>query len=323
MNKVLVTGGSGFLGSHIVVELLKQDKEVIVFDNGFRNRFYNILPLKKRISLIKGDVTKIEDWKKLPKDIDFAFHLAAINGTKYFYEIPDQVIKVNVVGTLNFVDWLKESNAKRFFFSSSSEVYGIPKIFPTPETEALSVPDPTNPRYSYSSSKVIGETIAINFANSYGIDYTIGRIHNAYGPMMGFEHVIPEFIRKYVKKEQFTVQGDGTESRCFCYVTDIIAGIILISNHANGRNEIFNIGNQVEVTINDLIELFEKLFNAKINPIYSPFEKAGTKRRAPDLTKIKRLGYEPKISLEEGLKKTYEWYTNYYNQATNVLSNNN
>lgn len=312
MNKVLVTGGSGFLGSYLIEELLKQDKEVIVFDNGFRNQFSNIDSIKEHISLIKGDVTIKKDWEKLPKDIDFAFHLAAINGTKYFYEIPEMVIKVNVIGTLNFIGWLKESNAKRFFFPSSSEVYGIPKIFPTPETEALSLPDPTNPRYSYSSSKIIGETISINFAKTYGIDYTIGRIHNAYGPRMGFEHVISEFIRKCVRREPFTVQGDGTESRSFCYVTDIVNGIILISQHQNGRNEIFNIGNSVETTINGLIELLEKIHGEKISPIYTPFTKAGTSRRVPDLTKIGRLGYKPLVSLADGLEKTYKWYANYY-----------
>lgn len=323
MNKILVTGGDGFLGSNLTAELLKQNKEVIVFDNGFRHGLSHISTLKGHVTVIKGDITQKEDWKKIPKDIDFAFHLAAINGTKYFYEIPEEVIRINVVGTLNFVNWLKDSNAKRFFFSSSSEVYGIPKIFPTPETEALSLPDPTNPRYSYSSSKIVGETITINFARSCGIDYTIGRIHNAYGPRMGFEHVIPEFTRKCVKKEPFTVQGNGTESRSFCYVSDIINGIILASSHQNGRNEIFNIGNMVETTINELIELFEKIHGEKIIPIYTPFQKAGTKRRVPDLTKIKKIGYEPKVSLEDGVKKTYEWYTNYYKEETkNTFQNN-
>lgn len=312
MTKVLVTGGAGFLGSYLTSELLKQGKDVIVFDNGFRNEFSNISLLKERITLIKGDVTKKEDWKKLPKDIELVFHLAAINGTRYFYEIPDKVIKVNVEGTLNFIDWLKESDAKRFFFSSSSEVYGFPKTFPTPESESLNLPDPTNPRFSYSSSKMIGETITINFAKSYGIDYTIGRIHNAYGPKMGFEHVIPEFIRKCVKNEKFTVQGDGTESRCFCYVTDIIDGMLLVSTHANGRNQIFNIGNPVEININSLIKLFEKINGVKINPVYTQFERGGTNRRVPDLTKICRLGYNPQVPLEEGLKETYNWYANYY-----------
>lgn len=316
MKKVLVTGGSGFLGSYLISELIKNDKEVIVFDNGFRQGFSNLSSFNNNVTLVKGDVTKREDWELLPKDVDFVFHLAAINGTKYFYEIPDKVISVNVLGTMNFVDWLQNTSVKRFFFASSSEVYGKPRIFPTPETESLQIPDPNNPRYSYSSSKIMGETITINFAKSYGIDFSIARIHNAYGPQMGTEHVMPEFIRKCVKEEPFTVQGDGTTSRCFCYVTDTIKGIILISTHLDGRNEIFNIGNPTETSINELIKVLEKIHGKEIKPIYKPFPKAGTDRRVPDLSKISRLGYKPKINLENGLRQTYDWYEKFYKKNT-------
>ena len=319
MKKVLVTGGSGFLGSYLVSRLLNSRKEVVVFDNGFRTGHSNINHLKEKITLIKGDVTNKEDWKKIPLDIDFVFHMAAINGTKYFYEIPDVVIKVNVLGTLNLVDWLKDSNVKRFFFTSSSEVYGNPKVFPTSENEPLSIPDPTNPRYSYSSSKIIGETITTNFSNSSGISYTIGRIHNAYGPKMGFEHVIPEFIRKLVKNEKFTVQGNGTESRSFCYVDDIIDGIIRICEDEKGKNEIFNIGNSRETTIGELIKLLEKISEKNVEPIFSPFPKAGTNRRVPGLEKIEKLEYRPQMPLERGLASTYKWYANYYENESKSL----
>jgi nucleoside-diphosphate-sugar epimerase len=316
MKKVLVTGGSGFLGSYLISELIKNDKEVIVLDNGFRQGFSNLSSFNNNVTLVKGDVTKREDWNLLPKDIDFVFHLAAINGTKYFYEIPEKVINVNILGTMNFVDWLQNTSVKRFFFASSSEVYGKPRIFPTPETESLQIPDPNNPRYSYSSSKIMGETITINFAKSYGIDFSIARIHNAYGPQMGSEHVIPEFIRKCVKEESFTVQGDGETSRSFCYVTDIINAIILISTHQKGRNEIFNIGNPTETSINELIKLLEKIHGKQIKPIYEPFLKAGTNRRVPDLKKISKLGYKPKVNLEKGLKETYDWYEKIYKGNT-------
>lgn len=310
--KVIVTGGSGFIGSYLVNELTKK-YDVVVFDNGFRAGFENISS-GSHIELIKGDVTKKEDWKKLPKDIDLAYHLAAINGTKYFYEIPSKVLEVNVLGTLNFVDWIKDTSAKRFFFASSSEVYGFPKIFPTPETEPLTVPDPTNPRFSYSSSKIIGETITVNFAKSSGIDFVIGRFHNVYGPKMGFEHVIPEFIRKYVKSEEFSVQGDGSEARCFCYVSDAINAMTLLMTELNSKNKIYNIGTNEEVTINELILKLEKIHGKTINPIYKEFKNPGTKRRVPDITKINSLGYSPQISLNQGLQMTYDWYSNYYQQ---------
>ena len=312
MAKILVTGGAGFLGSNLVKELIKKENEIIIFDNGFRQEFNNIQGIENSVSLIKGDISKKEDWDKIPKDIDVAYHLAAINGTKFFYEIPQKVLEINIQGTFNFVKWLRDSQVKRIFFTSSSEAYGFPKVFPTPETEELSIPDPTNPRFSYSSSKILGEIITINFAKELGIDYSIGRIHNAYGPQMGFEHVMPEFIKRCVLNEPFTVQGDGTESRCFCYVTDIVNAILTITEKNEGRNEIFNIGNPHETTINELISILGEIQGKKIIPEYKDFNKPGTKRRVPDITKLKKIGYLPAVTLEEGLKKTYEWYSDYY-----------
>ena len=129
---------------------------------------------------------------------------------------------------------------------------------------------------------------------------------------MGFEHVIPEFIRKAVNEEKFLVNGDGTESRSFCYISDIVKEIELITSDYNGKNEIFNIGNSVETTINQLITELEQIHGKKISPVYTKFDNPGTNRRVPDLSKIKKLGYVPKISLHDGLEKTYHWYENYY-----------
>tara|TARA_B110000467_G_C18265327_1_gene448859 strand:+ start:29 stop:979 length:951 start_codon:yes stop_codon:yes gene_type:complete len=312
MTKILVTGGTGFVGSNLILQLIDEKNEIISFDNNSRNSFSNQKLIENNVKLIKGDITNLEDLKKIPKDIDIVYHLAAVNGTKYFYEIPEKVLEINVKGVFNLMECIKSTNCKRIFFTSSSEVYGFPSIFPTPENSILSIPDPTNPRFSYSSSKIVGETIIVNYAKSIGIDYTIARLHNAYGPKMGFEHVIPEFIRKVVKKEKFLVNGDGTESRSFCYISDIIEEIKLITNQSNGKNEIFNIGNPVETSINELILELEKIYGNKISPVYTKFKNPGTKRRVPDISKIKKLGYTPKISLSNGLQKTYEWYSDYY-----------
>ncbi len=312
MAKILVTGGTGFVGSNLILQLLHEKNEIISFDNNSRNSFSNDLLLDNNVCLIEGDITNSNDLKKIPNDIDIVYHLAAVNGTKYFYDIPEKVLQVNLKGTLNLMEWISSTDTKRIFFSSSSEVYGFPTIFPTPESSILSIPDSTNPRFSYSSSKITGEIIIINFAKSLGIDYTIARLHNAYGPKMGFEHVIPEFIRKAVNEEKFLVNGDGTESRSFCYISDIVKEIELITSDYNGKNEIFNIGNSVETTINQLITELEQIHGKKILPVYTKFDNPGTNRRVPDLSKIKKLGYVPKISLHDGLEKTYQWYKNYY-----------
>ena len=149
MSKILVTGGAGFIGSNLVNLLVEQDNNVIVFDNGFRNGLGNLEQIKEKITIVEGNITLKEDWNRLPKDCDFVYHLAAINGTKYFYEIPETVLKVNVQGVLNFVEWLENTSTKQIFFASSPEVYGFPQKFPTPETEYITVPDPNNTRFSY------------------------------------------------------------------------------------------------------------------------------------------------------------------------------
>lgn len=315
-NKVLVTGGAGFLGSNLVNRLHQMGKDVIIFDNGFRMGFGNFDQVTNHIELIKGDITVEKDWDKLPTDIDYVFHLGAINGTKYFYEMPEVVLQTNILGTFRMLDWIRKTNAQGFFFASSSEVYGYPKKFPTSEEQELSIPDPENPRFSYSSSKITGELLCINFAKKLGLTYHIGRFHNIYGPKMGFEHVIPEFIQKLVMKNEFTVQGDGGESRCFCFISDAIDGITTILGSKGTENQIFNIGTDEETTIAELIKKLEILTETKIKPIYKKFKNPGTRRRVPDITKLKKFGYQPKIPLSEGLAKTYEWYHNW------ILKNN-
>jgi len=312
MSKILVTGGAGFIGNNFVSHMLKKGHEIVIFDNGFRVGFSNLDNVGKKYEIINGDVSNFDDWEKIPNDIEYAYHFAAINGTKFFYEIPDQVINTNVLGTLNFVKRIRDTNVKKIFFASSSEIYGFPKIFPTPETEPMVIPDPMNARFSYSSSKIIGEMIIINFGRTTGIEYQIGRFHNIYGPAMGFEHVIPEFIRKIVKNEVFEVQGDGNESRCFCYISDAVKAIEMIMVNNGLKNEIFNIGIQKETTIKELINKLGKIVNKEISPVFKEFEKHGTLRRMPDTTKISKIGFEAKIDLETGLRECYNWYKKYF-----------
>lgn len=310
MSKILVTGGAGFIGSNLVKELLNQGNEIVVFDNEFRGSFKNLQD--EKIHTVSGDITKIKDWENLPKDISSIYHLGAINGTKFFYEIPEKVMEINIKGIMNCLEFVRERDIEKILFTSSSEIYGFPKIFPTPETEEMVIPDPYNPRFSYSSSKILGELLCINYAKKYGFKHTIVRYHNIYGPNMGHEHVIPEFVRKLVNKEKFNVEGDGTESRSFCYIDDAVKGTILVNDEEKAENRIYNIGNPEETTINELISLLSTISGIEIKPNYKQKNQAGTKRRQPDIKKAMSVGYEPKIPLTEGLEKTYHWYKNYF-----------
>ena len=310
MPKILVTGGAGFIGSNLVKSLAKKSNELIVFDNEFRGSFQNIED--EKIKLIKGDITNNSDWEKIPEDIESVFHLGAINGTRFFYEMPEKVMEVNVKGMINLLDFVRRKDIDDVLFTSSSEVYGFPKVFPTSEIEEMRIPDPYNPRFSYSASKIIGEILCVNYSKKYDFKHTIVRYHNIYGPGMGHEHVIPEFIRKITKEEEFFVQGDGTETRSFCYIDDAINGTLLVHDDDSHTNRIFNIGNPEEISISFLINLLSKISDKKIIPKFQVKSQAGTKRRVPDISKAKSVGFLPKVPLKDGLSITYDWYSKYY-----------
>ena len=311
MSKILVTGGAGFIGQNLVSKLSEQN-EIIIFDNGFRGSFSK--SNNNKIEFINGDITKISDWEQIPSDVDSIFHLGAINGTKYFYEIPEKVLDVNIKGVQNLLEFSRKRDIEEVLFTSSSEVYGYPKIFPTPETEELSIPDVYNPRFSYSSSKIIGEILCVNFTRKYNLKHTIVRYHNIYGPNMGHEHVMPQFINKLIKNEEFFVEGDGTETRSFCFIDDAIDATLLVNKDNSFKNRIFNIGNDVETSIIDLIDLLSRISGKVIEPKFRVKNNAGTKRRVPDISKARSIGYSPKITLNDGFKITYDWYSKYYKE---------
>ena len=306
----LVTGGAGFLGSHLVERLLKDGHKVICMDNQFRGSFENLKQISSQnLVLHSGDVRKENDWPLGMENIDGLFHLAAINGTKYFYSIPDVVLDVNVKGTLNALEFLRKKDIKYFLFAGSPESYGIPEVFPTPESAKLVIPDLDNPRWSYGGSKTIGEIFSVNYSKKYGFKCSVIRYNNAYGPRDETGHVIPDLIKKILKNEELMVEGTGKETRSFCFVADSIDATLLIAEKQSLNIDIFNVGIDVETKISDLLVHLERITDKKIKPTFKPKEKAGTLRRLPDITKIRNLGFEPKVSLEEGLKITYDWYS--------------
>lgn len=310
LSKVLVTGGTGFIGSFLVERLVEQGKDVRVLDNNFRGRPEYLEHIKDKIELIDGDIRNMEDIKSSLKGVEVCYHLAAINGTKYFYEIPDEILDVNAQGTINVIKALEGTDVKKFINFSSSEIYGgKPEYFPTDEMHKLVVDDPSNPRWTYSGSKIIGEIYSHIFCKKFDIDYCNVRPHNFYGPRMGYSHVIGEFIERIEKKEEFTMQGDGKQMRSFLYIDDAIDAIVKTEDvRLDGIP--LNIGHDKdEFTMLEVAHKLAEIAGVELEIKHVGLPKGGTLRRLPTIENARKiLGWEPKTSFEQGLKKTYDWY---------------
>lgn len=308
MQKVLVTGGAGFIGSHITEGLVRQGYKVRVLDNFFRGSRNNLAGFDKDLEIIEGNVADLDTMKRAVVGVDTVFHLASVNGTEYFYTIPDKILDSSVRGLLNLVDALRGANVERVLYASTAEAYGIPQQFPTPEEHPLMVPDPKNPRWSYSGSKILGEIMLLNNAPRLQVSPVILRYHNSYGPRMGWKHVVSEFLYRMLTGAPFTIQGTGEETRSFCYISDTVEMSIRAATYPTTAGEIMNIGNSNEVRINDLVTALEEITGISVDRQYVPFKQSGTARRVPDISKAVRLmGYTPQVSLHDGLVSTYEW----------------
>tara|TARA_Y100000816_G_scaffold280043_1_gene252985 strand:- start:193 stop:1152 length:960 start_codon:yes stop_codon:yes gene_type:complete len=312
MKKVLVTGGTGFLGSSLVKGLVHKGYHVRVLDNNFRGSLDKLSSIINDIEIIEGDIRDPDIVLDASKNIEWIFHLAFINGTKFFYEKPQLVLDVGTRGALNTMDAAMKIGAEKYILASSSEVYQQPKSYPTDETERIIIPDVLNPRFSYSGGKIISELLGLHYLRD--IQKIIFRPHNVYGPNMGWEHVIPEFIKKIrlgnkIGNElDFQIQGSGDETRAFCYVDDAVDGIILCSEKGKDSN-IYHIGVNEEIKISQLAAMIGKLAGTKLNIIKDKIREGGTPRRCPDISKITKLGFKPSTQLNDGLKKCWSWYS--------------
>ncbi len=308
MNKhYFVTGGNGFIGHSIVKMLLNDGHKVTVFDNIFRHGEKKIFHTKN-YKFIKGDICNLNELKKSLKKVDALIHLAYINGTQNFYKIPDKIIEVASKGITNVFDACLSKNIKEIYLASSSEVYYYPKKIPTDEKTPLVIPDPHNPRYSYSAGKILTEIYGLSFAK-YFKKLVIFRPHNVYGPNMGNKHVIPEITNKIlqIKNNKLIIQGTGKETRSFIYIDDFADSFKILLKKSKHRN-IYNIGNNDEVNILEIVNLISKILDKKIIVKNSKLQKGGTRRRCPNIEKLKKLGYKQKYTLKKGLKKTVDWY---------------
>jgi len=304
----LVTGGTGFIGSNICKMLLKKGHKVVIFDNNSRGCLKKINNIKKKIIFIKGDIrNKAKVFKSL-KNIDAVIHLAYVNGTKFFYTKPQLILDVGINGLINVIDGCIKNRIKELYLASSSEVYQTPKIVPTKEDEMLKIPDIYNPRYSYGGGKILTELMGINYGKKFFKRLIIFRPHNVYGPDMGNEHVIPEFINQMKnKKNFFYIKGTGNEKRSFIFIDDFVNAFELIIKKGKHLN-IYNIGTSELIKIKKLAYKIGSIMKKKIILKSRSIAKGGTIIRCPDISKIKKIGFKQKFSLSEGLVKTIEWY---------------
>lgn len=309
-SRILVTGAAGFVGSHLAERLIKDEHHVIGIDNLFRGDIKNIKHLlnNPNFEFRKADILG-ELQKEFFRNVEIVYHYAAINGTKHFYDRPLETLRTNVEGTTNVLKMSADCGANKFIFASSSEVYGEPLKFPTPESHPILIPNVKNPRHSYAASKAIGESYVCWYAKRYEFDYLILRIFNTYGPRMDtseYGQVIPEFIRK-LSEPEFTIIGDGKQTRSFCYIDDTIEMTIRAAEKM--KNDVLNIGNDEEIEILELARLLHELGGREFRYNLLPPRAGDPRRRVPEITKAKKLlGYEPKIGIKTGLDLTLEWY---------------
>ena len=325
--KTLITGGAGFVGFHLSKYLVKKGEKIVILDNLFRtngkvdeelNEFFK----NPKVEFINLNLSDKDLEKKLGQNqFNKVYHLASINGTRFFYEIPDKVLKENIIGTINILDWFSKFNNKgKILLTSSSETYaGTISSFnykiPTDEKVPLCIEDIENPRWSYGLSKVVQEAL-FNYTKKQKTKFTIARLHNPFGERMGNEHVIPQFIQRILNKENpFKIYGSDC-TRSFCYIGNEVEALYYIMESKKCNGEIINVGSEKDETrIKDLaLKLFDITnYYPKIQEYPAP--KGSVKRRCPSIKKLKELtGFENKISLEQGLKRTYNWYKENYSK---------
>ena len=301
---VLITGGTGFIGSNIARMLVQKNFKVKIYDNFSRHKLKNIKMLPKEIKIIKGDIRNRKKLFKSLKGVNIVIHLAYINGTKFFYTKPVDILDIAVKGILNVLEGCIKFKIKELYLASSSEVYQTPNKVPTNELEPLKIPNVYNPRYSYGGGKILTELMGIHYGKKYFKKLIIFRPHNVYGKNMGKEHVIPEFINrfKYLKGKRFVIQGTGNEIRSFIFIDDFVRAFDLLMKKGRHLN-IYNLGTSEKIKIKELAFKMSKIFKKKIFLKKTSISKGGTKIRTPDISKIKKLGFTPKFNLQKGIKE--------------------
>ena len=312
MKKALVTGADGFIGSHLVELLVKEGYQVraLSYYNSFNYwGWLEDISCLKQVEVVTGDIRDAYFCKKICKDIDTVFHLAALIAIPYSYQAPDAYIQTNVTGTSNMCLAALENKVKRFVHTSTSEVYGTAQYVPIDEKH------PLQPQSPYSASKIGADSMALSYHNSFEIPITVARPFNTYGPRQSARAIIPTLISQMASGKEVIKVGDLIPTRDFNFVEDTARGLLLLSQSEKTIGRTVNIGSNSEISIGDLLNLLQKLMNKKVTIV------SENERKRPANSEVFRLwadnklikeltGYQPNVSLEEGLKATIQWFQN-------------
>lgn len=311
----LVTGGSGFIGAALVTRLVHGGHRVRVLDNNSRGSLRRLARVIDEIEFVRGDVRDPDAVREAARGVRRVIHLAAVNGTEFFYSKPELVLDVAIRGMLNVVDACRFHGIGDLVVASSSEAYQTPPVIPTPEDVPLVVPDVTSLRYSYGGGKIATELIAMIYGLTGFERLTVFRPHNVYGPDMGWEHVVPQFSLRAGEAAAahprgplpFPVKGGGGQTRAFVHIDDFIDGVMLVLERGAHRT-VYHIGSDEEVTIADLARRVVAALGREPRIIHDEAFVGETLRRCPDIRRLRELGYAPRIPLDQGLPPVVAWY---------------
>lgn len=304
--KILVTGGTGFIGSNLCQKLIEKGHYVICLDNNFTGSMDNIRALMNHpnFEFIRHDITE-----SIYLEVDQVYHLACPASPKAYQYNPIKTIKTNILGTLHALGIAKRTGA-RILLTSTSEIYGDPKITPQVEEYWGNV-NPIGIRSCYDEGKRVAETLMMEYHRTHNVEIRIARIFNTYGPNMHPDdgRVVSNFINQCLNKEEITIYGDGSQTRSFCYVDDMVNGLIKLMNN-NLTTGPINLGNPHEITISDLAHRINNYLGKPSEISYKDLPQDDPKRRQPDISKAKEfLNWEPQVSLDEGLEKTIRYFS--------------
>jgi UDP-glucuronate decarboxylase len=308
--KVLVTGGAGFIGSWLCDILVDFGANVTALDDLSTGRMKNIDHLCKNSSFkfVKSDVCKFESSEKFA----FILHMAGHASPDEYQAHPIETLQTSALGTFAMAELARKNDAT-FLFASTSETYGDTEVIPTPETYWGKV-NPIGPRSCYDEGKRFAEALLIAYSKQYGLDVRIPRIFNSYGPRLRedglYGRAMSRFILQALTNQSITVYGNGKQTRSFCYITDTVTGLILLTTNPKAKGEVVNIGNSQEKTILELANKIKELTKCKSEVTFHPLPKDDPKRRCPDTTKLEKIvEWKPNMSFEEGLKRTITWFS--------------